>query len=62
MYSEGEEEMPPGQLILRCQKCELLRPCKEWPGGWLCVDCCPVNFDEHSSAGQEAATDGGVER
>jgi hypothetical protein len=33
--------MPPGQPILRCEGCNLLRPCKKHDGEWVCVECNP---------------------
>lgn len=49
--------MPPGQPVLRCQDCELLRPCKRWSDGWLCVDCSPVTVSSETDS-EAVITDG----
>jgi hypothetical protein len=53
--------MPPGQPILRCQDCGLLRPCKNWPDGWLCVECSPLSPSETDDSAEpdHVAADGG---
>lgn len=37
--------MPPGQPVEVCEECGLYRPCKEWSGRWLCVECSPLELE-----------------
>lgn len=36
--------MPPGQPIRRCAGCQRYRPCRDYDGEELCVECSPESI------------------
>ena len=48
--------MPPGQPVLRCECCGLLRPCREHADGWLCVECSPYDYDRDGAGNALGST------